>query len=135
MPKLQPTSHGCGSSANSAYSIAAATSYCSATPLSKAPPLVPRGLLTPRRLNLQHGQAGQGRQPGRGLAEHVAVHEAAVGRQRVQRDERRHRRPVDRPGQLADQGDPVGGVQLDVLANRRKHGVVADILGAHRSGA
>src|SRR5207244_8247151 len=48
----QPTSQMSGSSANSAYSIAAATSYRSPTPPSKVPSLLPRRLAVPLVLNL-----------------------------------------------------------------------------------
>ncbi len=51
VPNDQPTSQMLGSSANSAYSMAAATSYRSPTAPSKAPSLVPRTLLVPRVLN------------------------------------------------------------------------------------
>ena len=58
----------------------------------------------------QHGQVGQRRQPVRRLAEQVAVHHAAGGRQRMQADQRRDRRAARRQGQLADQIEPVGRV-------------------------
>ena len=50
MPKDQPTSQTFGRSWNSAYSMAAATSYCSPTALSKEPSLVPCSLQVPRVL-------------------------------------------------------------------------------------
>ena len=51
MPNDQPTSQTSGRSWNSAYSIAAATSYRSPTALSNAPSLVPCSLQVPRVLN------------------------------------------------------------------------------------
>src|SRR5680860_322704 len=50
VPKDQPTSQMFGRSSNSAYSMAAATSYFSPTALSNAPPLVPCSLQVPRVL-------------------------------------------------------------------------------------
>ncbi len=98
-----------GNSANSAYSMAAATSYRSASPPSKrALAGAPHTRRAPR-VEPQHGQVGQGRQPPGRLAENVAVHHPAVRGQRVQADQRGHRRPVQRPGQLPDQPQTVGG--------------------------
>ena len=99
--------------------IAAATSARSATPSPNEPSLVPRGELVPRVLNRSTARSASAGQPGRRLADDVRVHEAAGGRQRMQRHERRNGRPVERRGELADEREPVGRVQLDLLAARR----------------
>jgi hypothetical protein len=57
----------------------------------------------------------------------VAVHEAALGGQRVQADHRRDRGPVERQGELADELEPVRRVQHHVAALRRQDGVRADL--------
>src|SRR5690606_24982257 len=75
----------------------------------------------------QHRQVGQRGQPVGGLLVDVAVHEAAVGRQRVQRHQGRRRRPVLRQGELADQGQTVAGVQLDRLTPGGQHGGRANL--------
>jgi hypothetical protein len=47
--------------------------------------------------------------------------------QRVQAHQRRDRRPLLRQRQLADQLEAVRGVQHDVAARGRQHGVLADV--------
>jgi hypothetical protein len=79
----------------------------------------------------EHGDVGQRRQPPGRLAQHVRVHVAAVRGQRVQGDQgrggcARGAVRVDRQGELADQGQAVGGVQLDVLAVRGQDGQGTD---------
>ena len=56
----------------------------------------------------QHNQARERGQPVGRLLEQVAVHEAALRRQRVQADQRGHRRPLGRQRHLTDQLEPVG---------------------------
>ena len=100
VPNDQPTSQRSGSSANSAYSIAAATSNRSPT---AAVERALAGAAHARRapgVEAQHGQPGQRRQPPGRLAEDVAVHHAAVGGQRVQADQGGHRL-AGRPGRAS----------------------------------
>ena len=68
----------------------------------------------------QHGEVGQGGQPSGGLAEDVRVHEPAGGGQRMQRHERRDRLAIRRQRELADEGQPVERLELDVLPARRQ---------------
>jgi hypothetical protein len=79
----------------------------------------------------QHGDAGERGEPVRRLAEQVAVHHAAVSRQRVQADHRGHRVAVDGQGQLPHQVDAVGRLQRQRLALRREDGVASDDLARH----
>ena len=79
------------------------------------------------RVEAQHRQPGQGREPPGGLAQQVAVHHPALRGQRVQADQRRDRRTVQRQRQLPDQAQPVGGVQGDRPALGRQDGVRADV--------
>src|SRR5690606_38038622 len=62
--------------------------------------------------------------------EDVAVHHSAVRGQRVQADHRGHRLPVLRQGELADEGQTVGGVQLERLATGGQDGGTGDLHGS-----
>ena len=80
------------------------------------------------RVEAEYGDAGERREAVGGLADHVAVHEPAMRRQRVQRHEGRHRRPVLGDGDLADETQPVGSVQRQRRPARRQHGASTDRL-------
>ena len=76
----------------------------------------------------QHGQVSQRRQPVGRLAQQVAVHHAAVGGQRVQADQRRHRVPAGGPGDFTDQFETVRGVQFTIQCSRRAGSTVAALI-------
>lgn len=63
---------------------------------------------------------GHRRQAVSGLLEDVAVHEATMGGQRMQRHQRRDRVTVGRYSELADERQTVSGVQLDIVAASRE---------------
>jgi hypothetical protein len=76
----------------------------------------------------QHRHAGESGQPVGRLPDHVAVHEATVGRQRVQGHQRRDRVAVDRHRQLAHQAQAVRGVQRQPGTPGGQHRAGPDLL-------
>ena len=75
----------------------------------------------------QHRQAGHGRQPVGRLAQQVAVHHAAVRRQRVQADQGGHRRSAGGQRQLPHQRQAVGGADGDRLPAGGQHRAGPDL--------
>ena len=130
VPNDQPSSHSRGRSASAQYPIAAATSCRSAvtvTELALAATTV-RGRAA--GIEPEDRQVGQGWQPVRGLAQQVAVHHAALRRQRMQADQGRDGRAVSRLRELADQRQPVRGHEGDVLPPGGQHCAGRDL--SHR---
>ncbi len=118
VPKLQPSSQRCGKPRSTANCTAARTSAPSPTPSSKRALRGASRRGGAARVEAEHRDVGQVRQPPRRLAQHVRVHEAAVGGQRVQGDERRRDASRGWQRELAHERQPVLRDDLDVLAVR-----------------
>jgi len=87
---------------------------------------------TPRRrgaagVEAQHREGGEGGQPSGCLSQDVRIHETAMGRQRVQKDKSRDRRPVERHREFADQRQAIGRGERNVFSPRGQLDTAGDL--------